>query len=38
LQVNVVGIVLGMQAVLPAMRARGGGSIINISSTAVSTA
>jgi len=34
LQVNVVGIVLGMQAVLPAMRARGGGSIINISSTA----
>jgi len=34
LQVNVVGIVLGIQAVVPAMRARGGGSIVNISSTA----
>jgi 3alpha(or 20beta)-hydroxysteroid dehydrogenase len=32
--VNQVGCFLGMQAVIPAMRARGGGSIVNISSTA----
>lgn len=34
LDVNVVGVVLGMQAVLPAMRDRRGGSIVNISSVA----
>jgi len=34
LQVNLVGAFLGMQAVLPAMKAAGGGSIVNISSTA----
>jgi 3alpha(or 20beta)-hydroxysteroid dehydrogenase len=34
LRVNLVGAFLGIQAVLPAMRARGGGSIVNISSTA----
>ena len=33
-EVNLIGVVLGMQAVLPAMRARGGGSIVNISSLA----
>ncbi len=32
--VNQVGCFLGMQAVIPALRARGGGSIVNISSTA----
>jgi len=34
LQVNLMGAVLGMQAAIPAMRARGGGSIVNISSIA----
>ncbi len=34
LRINLVGAFLGIQAVLPAMRARGGGSIVNISSTA----
>jgi 3alpha(or 20beta)-hydroxysteroid dehydrogenase len=34
LRVNLVGGFLGMQAVIPAMRARGGGSIVNVSSTA----
>src|SRR5262249_23120809 len=34
LDVNVVGAFLGMKAVAPAMIRRGGGSIINISSTA----
>lgn len=34
LDVNLFGVVLGMQAVIPAMRERGGGSIINISSVA----
>lgn len=34
LRINLVGPFLGTQAVLPAMRARGGGSIVNISSTA----
>jgi 3alpha(or 20beta)-hydroxysteroid dehydrogenase len=34
LRVNLVGAFLGMQTVLPAMRARGGGSIVNVSSTA----
>jgi 3alpha(or 20beta)-hydroxysteroid dehydrogenase len=34
LSINLVGPFLGMQAVLPAMRAAGGGSIVNISSTA----
>lgn len=34
MQVNLTGAVLGMQAVLPAMRARDGGSIVNISSIA----
>jgi 3alpha(or 20beta)-hydroxysteroid dehydrogenase len=32
LAVNLVGPILGMQAVLPSMLARGGGSIINVSS------
>jgi 3alpha(or 20beta)-hydroxysteroid dehydrogenase len=32
--VNQVGVFLGIQAVIPAMRARGGGSIVNISSGA----
>jgi len=32
--VNQVGCFLGMQAVVPVMKARGGGSIVNISSTA----
>lgn len=32
LAVNVTGVLLGMQAAIPALRARGGGSIINISS------
>ena len=32
IQVNQVGVFLGMRAVIPAMGARGGGSIINISS------
>lgn len=32
--VNQTGVYLGMQAALPALRARGGGSIVNISSTA----
>jgi 3alpha(or 20beta)-hydroxysteroid dehydrogenase len=32
LAVNVTGILLGMQAAVPALRARGGGSIVNISS------
>ena len=34
IRVNQVGSFLGMKAVLPAMRAAGGGSIVNISSTA----
>lgn len=34
LSVNLVGPFLGIRAVLPAMRAAGGGSIVNISSTA----
>ena len=34
IDVNQVGVFLGMQAVLPSMRRAGGGSIINISSTA----
>lgn len=34
LQVNLIGPFLGMKAVLPVMRAAGGGSIVNISSTA----
>lgn len=34
LDVNVVGVFLGMRASLPSMRAAGGGSIINFSSTA----
>jgi len=33
-RVNQFGVFLGMQAVVPAMRARGGGSIVNISSIA----
>jgi 3alpha(or 20beta)-hydroxysteroid dehydrogenase len=32
LAVNVTGLLLGMQAAIPALRARGGGSIVNISS------
>jgi 3alpha(or 20beta)-hydroxysteroid dehydrogenase len=32
LAVNVTGALLGMQAAIPALRARGGGSIVNISS------
>ena len=34
LRINLVGPILGMQAVAPIMRAAGGGSIVNISSTA----
>jgi 3alpha(or 20beta)-hydroxysteroid dehydrogenase len=34
LDVNLVGPVLGMQAVVPAMQTRGGGAIVNISSLA----
>ena len=34
LRINLVGPILGIQAVAPAMRQRGGGSIVNISSTA----
>ncbi|QFG20382.1 glucose 1-dehydrogenase [Actinomadura sp. WMMB 499] len=34
LQVNLVGPFLGVQAAAPAMRASGGGSIVNVSSTA----
>jgi 3alpha(or 20beta)-hydroxysteroid dehydrogenase len=34
LDVNLVGPVLGMQAVVPSMQARGGGAIVNISSLA----
>ncbi len=34
LRVNLIGAFLGMQTVIPAMRARGGGSIVNVSSTA----
>ncbi|MFD0902851.1 glucose 1-dehydrogenase [Actinomadura sediminis] len=34
LQVNLVGPFLGVQAVVPAMREAGGGSIVNVSSTA----
>src|SRR5581483_4149632 len=34
LEVNAVGTFLGMRAVLPAMRRAGGGSIVNIGSTA----
>lgn len=33
LQVNLVGVLLGMQAVVPSMVKAGGGSIVNISST-----
>lgn len=32
--VNVEGVLLGMQAVVPAMRSRGGGSVVNIASAA----
>ena len=32
LAVNVTGVLLGMQAAIPALRARGGGSIVNIAS------
>jgi NAD(P)-dependent dehydrogenase (short-subunit alcohol dehydrogenase family) len=32
LAVNVTGVLLGMQAAIPAMRTRGGGSIVNIAS------
>ncbi len=34
LKVNLIGAFLGIQAVLPAMRQRGGGAIVNVSSTA----
>ncbi len=34
LRVNLIGALLGLQAVVPAMKARGGGSIVNISSRA----
>jgi NAD(P)-dependent dehydrogenase (short-subunit alcohol dehydrogenase family) len=34
LDVNLKGVMLGMQAVLPSMRGRGGGAIVNISSVA----
>jgi 3alpha(or 20beta)-hydroxysteroid dehydrogenase len=34
LDVNTVGVYLGMRAAVPSMRARGGGSIVNISSVA----
>ena len=34
LRVNLIGALLGIQAVVPAMKARGGGSIINIASFA----
>ncbi len=34
LRINLLGAFLGIQAVIPAMRSRGGGSIINVSSTA----
>ena len=34
IEVNLIGTFLGIQAALPAMRASGGGSIVNISSTA----
>ncbi|WP_205878707.1 SDR family NAD(P)-dependent oxidoreductase [Mycobacterium camsae] len=34
LDVNLVGVFNRIQAVIPAMRASGGGSIVNISSTA----
>ena len=34
LRINLVGPILGIQAVAPALRQRGGGSIVNISSTA----
>lgn len=32
LAVNVTGVLLGMQAAVPALRARGGGSVVNVSS------
>ena len=34
MDVNLIGPVLGMQAVVPAMQARGGGAVVNISSLA----
>jgi 3alpha(or 20beta)-hydroxysteroid dehydrogenase len=34
LDVNTVGVFLGMRAVVPSMQARGGGSIVNLSSVA----
>jgi 3alpha(or 20beta)-hydroxysteroid dehydrogenase len=34
IEINLTGVFLGMQAVIPALRREGGGSIVNISSTA----
>lgn len=34
LEINLTGVFLGMQAVIPALRREGGGAIVNISSTA----
>lgn len=34
IEVNLIGVFIGMQAVIPAMRAGGGGSIVNVSSAA----
>jgi len=38
LEINLIGTFLGMRAVLPAMRKRGGGSIINLSSSSTRNA
>lgn len=35
IHVNLIGVFIGMQAIIPSMRAHGGGSIVNISSAAV---